>query len=142
MKKIGIIISLASIMIPAYATTMCANNNTVAVVLDPTIGGIGHSYGTGTWSVIFTYGTIYGISACINHSGQYGLAESMLKDTNNNITNIVVGSETYGNKCWCKMTHPKISKWVYVGQANCSSCSNACGGNIKVYADMRKSLFD
>ena len=42
MKRI-IMMLIMMITIPTYATTMCAANDTVAVVLDPSLSGTNHT---------------------------------------------------------------------------------------------------
>ena len=119
---------------PIFATTMCAINDSVAVILDPTINGTaGNTLDStlGTWYATFPYGTIYGISACIDT--RWGKAQGeyvdTLTDTNGNI---IVGNERKGTFCWCKLTHPVTSRWTYLKSyasfADCFGwCANSCG---------------
>lgn len=97
--------------IPTYAVDMCASENAIVFVLDPSIGSSSSSYDvpTSTWRVRFSYGTITGISACLNYN-------SSQSDQANNGT--VLGGEQTGYRCWCKMTHPAVSKWVYYTESN------------------------
>jgi len=42
-----------------------------------------------------------------------------------------------GNFCWCRMTSPKLGRWVYLynhGSVHCSQggCSNLCGHCVRV----------
>ena len=134
MKQLFFIFMLI-ITTPLYATTMCAKNDTVVVILDPSENGISNSNKadnyTGTWSARFSYGTVAGISACLNKGGSYlgynNVAE--LKDTINGETKLVVGTERYGMYCWCKMTHPTVSFWTFLaGRGNSYNCANGCAG--------------
>ncbi len=129
------IISALTIIMPTYATTMCAQNDTVAVILDPSI--IATSYGsdatTGTWWAQFPFGRVSGTAAMLNKSCTQGQAISQLTDTNNGETKLVVGGEKYGRVCWCKITHPTTSKWVCnitainYGGSDFTGCVNLCG---------------
>ena len=124
-KKIILIISVILFAIPTYAVDMCASENAIVIVLDPSIQptSSSHDAPTFTWHAVFSYGTITGISACLNYnSGQ--------SDQANNGT--VFGGEQKGNYCWCKITHPAVSKWVYTGN-NTSDCATACTGYCKSY---------
>jgi len=150
MKKLITIIML-TITIPSYATTMCAANDAVAVVLDPTIGGSGTGdSNTGTWRANFSYGYISGISACLNiNKGKTkgGWVENLTYTNNNGETKTVVGSERYGRYCWCKATHPISSRWVYASdRGSVSGCSSNCGGGCGVDFgrdwDLRFGLFE
>ena len=150
MKRL-VVVLMMMITIPSFATTMCAINDSVAVVLDPTIGGsAGGTYDAtaGLWSATFPYGVIYGISACLNvgQGKSMGYYESQLTDTNNGETNLVVGSEKYGRYCWCKMTHPVASLWVFHNDrgsaASCASnCTSYCGYNARLNEALRVGLF-
>ena len=149
MKNLVLIIPILLTM-PTYATTMCAKNDTVAVVLDPTIGASGYANNNslGTWNVTFPYGYISGISACINsnHGKTTGGWVENLTDVNpDGIERTVIGSERYGTHCWCKVTHPVASRWVYrntygSGSACANSCSS-CGYAVQSNENMRVGLF-
>ena len=132
------------IAIPAFGTTMCVQNDNVAVVLDPSVAGTTYTYDNslGRWDTTFPYGHVIGISACINTSGSYGVAKSQLKDGGND----VVGGEVTGPRCWCKMTHPAVSLWVFDGSsssaAGCASnCTIVCGVNVRDNSGFRAGLF-
>ena len=113
MKKIALII-LTMMTIPTYATTMCAVNDTVAVVLDPSIeikGSSGVDSVNGIWWMPFPYGTLYGTSACINKN-QRGVVPLLKDDRDGDgVLRRVIGGEKYGQYCWVKLTHPVSSSW-------------------------------
>ena len=119
MKKIALALMLIT-TIPTYAgTTMCAANDTVAVVLDPSIGLTNKSSNntTGTWWVWGPYGTVYGTSAILNDNKGFAYIRTVkhLHDTDNDGNDhLVTGGERYGKYCWCKLTHPVSSVWSYV----------------------------
>jgi len=151
MKKILLLLCL---MIPtiniANAATMCVKNDTISVVLDPAIGNTTnstYSYNTAasTWWTAFPYGTIHGISACL--SSKYGQSMggyvSQLSDTNPNTNESarVVGGETNGLHCWCKMTHPAVSRWVFAySYSSLAGCAGDCASNCGIYARSRSAL--
>lgn len=48
--------------------------------------------------------------------------------------------------CWCKMTTPAISSWVFTGfsgtAGSCAtSCARVCASNISTYANFRSAMF-
>ena len=153
MNKILIAILLCGIMTDSvYGATMCSQSGTTTIVLDPTINGNGSSYNTtySTWWTAFPYGTISGISACLssNYGQSMGGYISKLTDTNpdTGVTSRVVGGETNGKYCWCKMTHPAVSKWAfynnYGSASNCAArCANGCGYYVQVNSGLRAGLF-
>lgn len=145
MKKLIILIALI-IPIMAQSATMCSKNDTITIMLDPSIEGTNYTYNTAqsTWTTWFTYGTIRGISACLssNYGQSPGGAVADLHDSGE----LVVGGETNGEHCWCKMTHPAASLWVFnhtYGSASaCASyCASNCGIDVRYYSYMRSGLF-
>ena len=138
------------ITIPTYAgTTMCAANDTVAVVLDPSINSTraGRDPTIGTWWVAHPYGTISGIAASINRQANNYEVISKLTDTDNEgNAKIITGGEKYGKQCWCRMTHPAQSKWIYNHAAtqNNRECLSGCAemlNNQHYQTDLRIGMF-
>ena len=137
-------LGITVIAAPAFGTTMCVQNDNVAEVLDPSVAGTAYTYDNalGRWDTTFPYGHVIGISACITTSGSYGKAVSQLKDDGND----VVGGEVTGAMCWCKMTHPAVSLWVFSrsfsSASGCASlCAYYCGYYVRNYSDFRAGLF-
>lgn len=145
MKRI-IMMLIMMITIPTYATTMCAANDTVAVVLDPSlsISSQSSNNSNSTWSVWNTNGTYYGIAAGLSSQKGYSMGgcKSRLTDTINGETKLITGGEQNGIYCWCRLTHPVSSFWCYsnVG-ASPSACANICAINFKNQYNVRKGLF-
>lgn len=147
MKKFLLISVLLTI--PAYATTMCAQNDTVAIILDPSLplSNSGFNSDLGDWWATGSYGTVYGISACLNKGARKQEAVSDLTDTDNNgETKKVVGSEKYGRYCWCKLTRPVSSLWVYINDygstEKCVSVfGNCCQYYFHNFKNVREILF-
>ena len=149
MKRVIMMIIMLMMVLPTYATTMCAANDTVAVVLDPSLGITNYSRNDtmGTWWAWNAQGTVYGISACLNsdQGKSRGGTVARLTDTNNGETKLVVGSEKYGRYCWCRLTHPVSSLWAFGDDrgsaANCASgCAYSCGSNFQNYVALRVGL--
>ena len=156
-KKFAFVFAILGCVVamPAFATTMCVKDDNVAVILDPSIPGTTYSYDNalGRWDTTMPYGHIIGISACVNTSGSYGVAKSDLHDkivTTNGVTtgttNSVIGGETTGKYCWCRMTHPAVSLWVFAytvsSASECASnCTPYCGYYVRNYSDFRAGLF-
>ena len=112
--------------LPGYATTMCAANDSVAIVLDPSINVTSASGDkeSMTWTAQFPYGRISGISACINVSGT---VTKNLTHTVDGVTKPVVGGEQTGKYCWVRMTHPVMSNWMfYVEWSSAKQCFDSC----------------
>ncbi len=149
MKKIFLMMCGLFIAIPAFGTNMCVDDDTVAVVMDASQNGTGSSGsqlstgGTGEWNVTFAWGRVYGVSACL--SANYGATLDEITDNGA----IVVGGELNGGTCYCRMTHPAASRWVFrnsIGSASrcASDCALDCGtyGLAPAkYVDFRRSVF-
>ena len=97
-----------------------------------------------TWSITFSYGTISGTSACLETGN--GQSTGVYIDNLQEKGQPVIGKETNGKYCWCKLTNPSESAWVFniarSSAADCASiCARACGNNIKNDANLRKGLY-
>lgn len=156
MKKILIIINIIMFIIPTYAVDMCASNNAVTVVLDPSSTANSEQrktyQETNTWVVTpSTGGIISGTAACLTfvpdsqiYSSGYAYS-GILKDNDQE----VVGGERNGSYCWCKMTHPAVSAWVYFYGGGCnnsfSTCLNGCvsrwQSNDQQYKQFRVAMY-
>ena len=146
MKRFLLIIAGLIITAPSYATTMCTINDSVGVVLDPSIGIKNYSYNQtmGTWWVWSNSWTVYGISACLNSSkGKVtGGTVPHLHDTDNDGNDhLVTGSEKYGRYCWCRLTHPVSSLWTFNGdQGSVSGCASQCAFSCAVLVQTNVAL--
>ena len=89
----------------------------------------------GDWGVVFPDYTVYGTAVCNRNPG------------------IPIGDMTNrgGTNCWCKMTYPKESRWVYIGnngvaknrkESCANSCSVACAADVKFKEHVRNKLFN
>lgn len=132
--------------VPSYATTMCAENDSVVVILDPSINGTGFGYekSKGTWSTSFPYGYVSGISVCLNSNKGQGTGGWMANLTDINPDGeekTVAGSEKYGRYCWCKATHPVSSRWVFNSdRGSASSCNSVCAENCGYYTRINEAM--
>jgi len=145
MKKIiiGVIMLITGTV--AHATTMCATDDTMAIVLDPAINGTSNTYNSEIfeWSTVFSYGTLWGIATCVDTKGTYGVAVDELRDSNGELAK---GGERTGVNCWCQMTHPAVSRWVFhyanSSVADCRTyCANYCGDYVRNYSAFRAGVF-
>ena len=113
---------------------------------------MGFEQDTGVWTIRFPWMKeqsfrkqypgiehLGGISACTNESGTVHVA-----DTSKNFSQ----NEQTGNNCWCKMTFPEESAWVYTIEksggrdGNCDrSCALECISALRQEQDMRAAMF-
>ena len=157
MKKVLIIMALV-MAAPVMATEMCARNDTVVVALDAAVAGTG----TGSnnieyiWWTLFPYGRIYGLSTCLSAAeggkpsggqGSYINSDGQMLPQDEALAGRT-GQDEDGNDrgyCWCKMTHPASSRWVFhlsYSALNCaSSCAANCGVRARDNAALRSGLF-
>ena len=144
MKKQIIIAGLVSVILapPALAVTKC-----VALNSSTTCTSNYNSYYNKTdWAATcITNGVstpISGIGICSNT--EESTAGSLIYPT---ATEIDTSSIIYDNRyCWCKMTSPAVSRWVYNSSYssadNCSeSCTRNCAHSIHYTASFRSALF-
>lgn len=90
----------------------------------------------GDWCVKFQNYTIKGIAACSDVTGKYNLGDiaSDQNKVNSDYTNIAT-SDPKGVNCYCKITNPKASKWVfswaYSAPSSCADqCPSICGTRV------------
>ena len=114
LKKLCLWVGWCAIVVPmvAHATTMCATDDTIAVVLDPMINGSSNSYNADLfeWNTTFSYGTVFGIATCVDTAGSSNQVVAELKSSDGTVA---TGGERSGRYCWCQMTHPARSRWVF-----------------------------
>ena len=104
------------------------------------MAGTDSSYNTSerTWSVTFPNYTVSGIASCNNSSGTYSTASPEY----NNVFN----TGTSGVYCWCRMTNPVRSAWVFnfTGSNNSyciSSCAADCAYDVRNDKQLRGGVF-
>lgn len=109
MNKIFICCLVFLICAPVFAATMCAQTDVISGVLDSQVNGTSNVANGNEWSVSFPYGTVWGVSACINVPSSWAVAVNSLQDSNGKT---VIGGERTGVYGWCQMTHPLKSGWM------------------------------
>lgn len=131
MKKYLIVLCCLFLNFSAQANTMCVANDTVAVVLDPTIGCAGNSglLTDTSWKASFPYGTIYGVSACLSSNFGESRGNIVIGLQDNGIT--VHGGErnfdaNNNSFCWCKLTSPVMSGWIFYERTSYTACTASC----------------
>lgn len=126
----------------SFAATACVENNSRAVVLDASKDCNSNCY-DGSWgsskvTVYMPYGTIYGVASCLD--SDYGVQgdNSVYTDNNGvliNNGNVVVGGENNGYYCWCRITYPIVSNWIYIAgpswylESSHSPCAWRCSAD-------------
>lgn len=125
MKKI-LVMLMVFLPLSVGAMTMCTRDRSLVISLDPSIGGTTSGYNNSEWVwwTDFSYGRVYGDATCLSAAeglgrtsgmGAYYGVEDYAKTT---ITAepALSGLDADGNErkyCWCKMTHPASSRWVF-----------------------------
>lgn len=155
MKKI---LFMCCLFVPfcAFATDMCARDDTMIMVLDYQVGGGTDGFYATEWKwwANFPYGRIAGDATCLSleeslgqktvgayygageYSNMFINAESGLHgiDEKGNVRNII----------WCRMTHPLMSKWVLykvLGTAeSCMDYRQYCGSIVR--SSLKRFVFD
>ena len=136
------IIAAIMIVTNTNATTMCVTNDNTNIILDPSIQGTNYTRDEATkaWTTTFSYGTISGIATCNSTQGVYATAYPKYNFDNNH-------ASSEGVYCWCRMTSPVRSAWVYSiersSASECASnCATSCGVRIQSYSDFRGPLYN
>ena len=147
LKKLCLWVGMCAVAVPmvAHATTMCATDDTIAVVLDPMINGSTNAYNADLfeWNTTFSYCTVFGIATCVDTAGSSNQVVAELKSSDGTVA---TGGERSGRYCWCQMTHPARSRWVFQvagGSVDAcgSGCAYNCGNNVRCYSGFRSAVF-
>ena len=157
MKKLLVIIMMILIPCVGGALTMCVRDSSLVVSLDQSIAGTssGKNVSEMLWWVEFLYGRIYGEATCLSAAeggkpdgSQFAITNSNGEMLSQNIPAGLKGKDADGNDrihCWCRMTHPAYSRWVFVHSGSVSTCMANCALNcserVQSYAACRSGLF-
>ncbi|MBP3544856.1 MAG: hypothetical protein J6J82_00935 [Alphaproteobacteria bacterium] len=139
--------------VPAFATEMCARNDTIVIPLDSNVKGTsnGNNAAEATWWAIFSYGRIYGLSTCLSAAeggkpsggqGSYTNSDGNMLPQDEALAGRT-GQDPDGNDrgyCWCKMTHPASSRWVFHYSSSASRCASACANDCGIHAHYNAAL--
>ena len=158
MKKVLFVFLLLLIPCVGGALTMCVRDSSLVVSLDQSIAGSGSGYNASEmvgWTE-FSYGRIYAEATCLSEaeggkpSGSKGVITNadgvmLSQDVPSGLKN----NDADGNErgyCWCRMTHPAYSRWVFsdnFGSAfTCNQhCARRCAEFTKGDAALRSGLF-
>ncbi|MDW2994687.1 MAG: hypothetical protein R8N24_01505 [Alphaproteobacteria bacterium] len=154
MNKVGCFLCFSLMTVNAWATEMCARNDTIVIPLDAMIDGTGGQINDTEWlwKANFEYGTLYGANACLSKiemmqyfgwdgktkipsmtplnssSDEYIAANGWYLDANINPNIPESEKPDYERKhCIAKMTHPVSTAWLYTGELNnIADCNNRC----------------
>ena len=134
MRK-AFVVLLFALLLPLSANAAMCPTGTYA--FDPDVEPTNYTYSAAnmTWEVTAPYGTLSGIAVCNSTSGSWASATS---------TDFPTG--TSGVYCWCKMTSPATSAWVYLSGYSSASvcdsdCAHACGGYVRSSSGFRGGVF-
>ena len=134
MKKLFVILCCL-VGVSANATEMCARNDTIVVPLDATVGGTGNGYNTVEWMwwATFEYGKIYGTATCLSPAEVAELLPSdddeLLGRSGKDAAAQESGGADNRGECYCKLTHPMSSRWVFNYSSSASNCASFCAYN-------------
>ena len=151
MKRVLFILVMMMIPCVGGALTMCVRDSAMVVSLDPAVGGTGNKYNAAemVWSATFPYGTIYGEATCLSAADGTPSENTMGVYTNSKGEMLPRGDvftqRLDGGYCWCRMTHPAYSRWVFGSSNSASACASACadycGNGARDSAALRAGLF-
>ena len=151
MQKILLILCAILTTTLANATQMCARRDTTVIPLDASVGGakIWNDQWEWVWYVQFGYGRIYGVSTCLSVQDIRDIQgdQSLTNYVNSLVTDedTVQGRSDYYNGdttnpeyerkfCYCKLTHPMSSRWVFLLSISAAYCSDNCAYRCAVGA--------
>lgn len=154
MNKVGCFLCFSLMTVNAWATEMCARNDTIVIPLDAKIIADDradiNTFET-LWRASFEYGYLYGTAACLSkkeimmyNNGNIPTINTPIKTSadellgaygyymNADTDPAIPDSEKPEYKrtyCIGKITHPVSTMWIYVGQVE-ENCINSCIGKV------------
>lgn len=155
------ILFMCCLFIPfcAFATDMCARDDTMVFILDPIHNGTGDHANSHEWMWwnFFPYGYVSGQATCLSLKEALGQTTCGAYRGKDEYANAFITAESgmYGTDidgsprryCWFRLTHPFLSHWTYntdYGTAeNCKSkCSSNWSDTFNKNPSFRKGLYD
>ncbi len=143
-KAISLSVLLTLFCAGAYAATTCIHSRTVVFTIKKSENAVSSSYNNAekTFSLRFGYDlvpnnssqrTLTGMSTC--NEITTNTADSAAKSGDANVY-LRASSADVGTQCWCSLTSPVTSWWVYYGafddeDACDAGCTSACAAAIK-----------
>ena len=140
MKNLFVIL-FAILPIVAAAQTMCVRDNSLVISLDANINPSskgGSNDAESIWWVDFPYGRIYGEGTILSETEGLGQTTSGKYYGTGEYTNTLItaepglsGLDANGNErkyCWCRMTHPFLTPWVFNRDMGNSCADGGCPG--------------
>lgn len=115
MKKILIFSAVGALVgtSAAFAVQKC-----VALTSSTDCTYVTTGYGQSNWTSQCGDVTISGIAFCGSTSGSFGSTTNSVSTSTTSDSNV---------NCWCKMTSPAVSKWVWVAKSGTAGeCLNVC----------------
>lgn len=144
MRKMLSAILLICVCGAGYAASTCIHNNTGVFILKKSVNGVSSSYDADnyTWSVKFdydlvpnnsSYRTLTGNATCNNIETNTAGGAITSGEPN---THLRASNSDVGSMCWCSMTAPISSWWVFYKKydtaAACSTgCARDCASAVK-----------
>lgn len=145
MKKYIIAVFVFFVPCVTHAITMCARNNSLVGSLIPGTKNnpiYAYSPTEPLWRATYPWGTVFGESTYLSaaEGGEPSGTSFSLTNTDGKMIPMdtlagLVGDDANGNPreyCWCRMTHPVRSRWVFVLKGTfgaIETCQGICSIN-------------
>lgn len=143
LKRCLVFLFLVIVPFNSFAVDACVPNDSQVILLDPESTGYHYENGA-SWHTSNGY---RGISACISYYSWNPKYRDVLTD--NGV--VINGGEALGDKCWCKVIYPVVTKWWpdgWDGYGSASGCQSQCASHCSWsfgdsgYKKLRTDLFN
>ena len=149
MKRFIVLFGLVFAITAAFAdTNICRKNNTLVILLSKSTNGQSATSDASdkTWSVTFNYTTMSVQSRTSSSISGEAACNEISGSANTPNTALITSVTDEGTNCWCSMTAPAISYWVfnqtYGTSAACASgCAAACASSVNTSTLFRTGMF-
>ena len=138
MKKYILVFLILFTPCVTHAITMCARNDTlVGSLVDWNVQTAEEKFSNTEpyWRIVTSFGTIFGEATELSAaeggepSGRFAITNVDGKMIPMDTPAGLVGNDANGNPriyCWCRMTHPVISRWIKSSSDQYETCQHDC----------------
>jgi len=127
--------------------TTCVPNAVFWNILIPENAGTGHTTSNGYWQTTFGYNTAGYNEQTINYIRGQSACSIVAGTANSPDGAPALSMGDTGSSCWCKMTAPLVSSWIFINtyasdSACASSCADACGTAAQTSQAFRTAVYN
>jgi len=150
-KRQSLVLTIAAVLpIATYGATTCIPSGIYFAVLNPDANGTVYSTSGYDWVVNFDYTTGGRYNNTTTHVTGIASCSEVAGTTDSSTGAPGMSAATTGPNCWCEMTAPLASDWVFSGTTytgdtadnDCTSgCATVCANRLATTTTFRTTIY-